>query len=146
MTARPRAELYTPGLLALAVGLAATPLGDDLPLRGEASSRVCGSRTTIGLALDDAGRIARVGGRVTACAMGQAAAALFLDAAPGRSAADLAHALAALEAWLGGAEPMPDWPGIDAIAPARNHPARHAAILLPWKAALAALSNAAPAG
>jgi hypothetical protein len=36
-------------------------------------------------------------------------------------------------------------PGIDRLASACPYTARHAAILLPWKAALAALSNPSPA-
>jgi len=44
-----------------------------------------------------------------------------------------------MAAWLGGAGQMPDWPGLAAIAAARDYPARHGAILLPWRAALDAL-------
>jgi len=40
----------------------------------------------------------------------------------------------------------PDWPDLALVAPARAYPARHGAMLLPWKAAAAALSSAAPAG
>lgn len=145
MTAPRGAVLYTPELLALAVALAGFPLTGDVPVRGEARSRVCGSRVEIGLALAPDGSIARVGARVTACAMGQAAAALFLRAARGREAGAIAAALAALERWLGGAPEAPDWPEIAMLAAARDHPARHAAILLPWKAAMAALSNPAVA-
>jgi hypothetical protein len=38
---------------------------------------------------------------------------------------------------------MPDWPGLAAIAPAREFPGRHGAIMLPWTAARDALSGAA---
>jgi hypothetical protein len=52
----------------------------------------------------------------------------------------LTRALAGIEAWLSTADaPLPDWPGLSAIAAARSYPARHGAILLPWKAAMAAL-------
>jgi len=36
---------------------------------------------------------------------------------------------------------LPDWPGLDAIEAARAFPGRHGAMLLPWQAALAALSS-----
>jgi hypothetical protein len=40
---------------------------------------------------------------------------------------------------------LPDWPGVEAIAAARDYPARHGAIMLPWTAARDALSSATPA-
>jgi NifU-like protein involved in Fe-S cluster formation len=49
-------------------------------------------------------------------------------------------------AWLDDEGPAPDWPDLTLVAPARAYPARHGAMLLPWKAAAAALSSAAPAG
>jgi NifU-like protein involved in Fe-S cluster formation len=139
-------RLYTPELLALAVGLAQYPLTDDFPLTGEARSRSCGSTLRIGLALDAQGRIERLGMRVAACAVGQASAAIFAAAAPGKTADDLTATLAALEAWLAGEGPAPAWPGLDPIVPARAYPGRHGAMLLPWRAALDALSKRGDAG
>jgi hypothetical protein len=54
--------------------------------------------------------------------------------------------LAALTAWLAGSAGLPEWPGIEAIVPARDYPARHGAIMLPWTAACDALSSAVPSG
>lgn len=141
----PAGPLYTPGILALAVDLADYPLTDDLLLRGQASSRLCGSAVALGVACDEAGRILRAGGQVTACAIGQASAALFLRDATGRDETDLAASLAALEHWLAGGD-EPAWPGVDVLTPARAYPARHGAILLPWQAALAALSKLGAGG
>ena len=143
MTSRGGAALYTPDILALAVELADYSLA-DLTRRGEAHSRVCGSRVIVGTNGIEADRLGRVGAQVTACAIGQAAATLFLRSAAGRYRTEIASALAAIEAWLAGGDEMPPWPGVAQLEPARAYPARHAAILLPWKAALAALSN--PAG
>lgn len=134
-------KLYSPELLALAVGLAVYPLTDDLPLMGEARSRSCGSTLQMALALDDDGRIERIGMRVSACAVGQASAAIFAAAAPGRNADELAETLTGLEAWLGGEGEMPDWPRLGTVAAARDYPGRHGAMLLPWKAAIDALSK-----
>lgn len=133
------ATLYTPEILALATGLAAWPLRDDLPLRGEARSPTCGSAIAIGLKLDPDGAIAEFGLRAHACAIGQASAAVFAQSAVGRDRAKLARAADELAGWLAGTGPEPDWPGIAVIAPARSYPARHGAILLAWRAALAAL-------
>jgi NifU-like protein involved in Fe-S cluster formation len=145
MTAAASGPLYTPELLALAVSLADSPLGDDLHLRGEAVSRTCGSTLTVGLQCDDAGRIERVGMQVSACAVGQASAAIFAAGACGTTVGDLAAAEGAIAGWLAGGD-TPAWPGIEKIAAAQAHPARHGAILLPWRAARAALSKAALAG
>ena len=144
MTAAQR--LYTPELLALAVELADYPPLDGATARGEARSPTCGSTLALDLVLDDDRRIARLGMRVRACAIGQAAAAIFARHAPGRDLAGIRAALARLEGWLADEAPAPDWPDLALVAPAREYPARHGAMLLPWKAAAAALSSAAPAG
>lgn len=140
------AKLYTPELLALAVELAKWPRLGDAELHGEARSPTCGSTLAMDLALGEAGRIERLGMAVRACAVGQASAAIFAHAAQDRAAEDIAHTLSQLEAWLTGDGPLPDWPGLAPIEPARAYPARHGAMLLPWKAALAALSSTATAG
>jgi NifU-like protein involved in Fe-S cluster formation len=137
------AKLYSPEVLALATGLADYPLDPSLPLTGEARSRTCGSAIRLGLALDNAGRIDRIGMQVSACAIGQASAMLLAQAAAGRTAAEMAAITSDWELWLSDDGLLPDWPGADILAPARNHPARHGALLLPWKAASIALSSAA---
>lgn len=135
------ATLYTPEILALATGLAAWPLSDDLPLRGDARSPTCGSTIAIGLELDPAGRVARFGLRAHACAIGQAASAIFAQSAIGADRQRIARAETEIAEWLAGSGSQPDWPGFVAIAPARDYPARHGAILLAWRAALAALPS-----
>jgi NifU-like protein involved in Fe-S cluster formation len=129
------AVLYTPEVLALATALAEFPLSDDFALRGDARSRTCGSAITLGLVLDEDARIAQVGVRAHACAVGQAAAAIFAKAAGGRDLANIAQATQAIEDWLNGDSRMPAWPGLDAIAAAQAYPARHGAIMLAWRAA-----------
>ena len=133
------ARLYTPEVLALATSLAAHPFDPAMPFTGSARSASCGSTLAISLALDGAGRVTGLGLRPQACAVGQASAAIFAGAVPGRTRSEIAAAEAQMAAWLGGAGQMPDWPGLAAIAAARDYPARHGAILLPWRAALDAL-------
>ena len=144
MTAAQR--LYTPELLALAVELADYPPLDTTPVHGEARSPTCGSTLAMDLTLDERGRIARLGMRVRACAIGQAAAAIFARHATGHDLVAVRDVLARLEAWLDDEGPAPDWPDLALVAPARAYPARHGAMLLPWKAAAVALSSAADAG
>ncbi|GGD51333.1 iron-sulfur cluster assembly scaffold protein [Erythrobacter arachoides] len=134
-------KLYTPQLLAAAVELANYPPIPEAALHGEARSPFCGSTIALDLLLDDDGRITRTGMQVRACAVGQAAAAVFARHVTGRGAADLLAAHDAIASWLAGEGEAPDWPDMALIAPARAFPGRHGAIVLPWKAAIAALST-----
>ena len=136
----PRKVLYSPEILAAAVGLADFPFDPALPLHGEARSRSCGSTLRVALLLDEQGRIAGIGCRAQACAVGQAAAQIFASAAPGRSAAEIAAVRNELALWLTSEGAAPEWQGIALLDPARDYPARHGAILLAWDAALAALA------
>ncbi len=135
------AALYTPQILELATSLADHGWDESLPFRAMARSRSCGSTLELGLSTGEQGRIERVALRSQACAIGQAAAAIFARAAPGRSADEIHAAHAAMRSWLAGEGQLPDWPGLGAIAPARDYPGRHGAILLAWQAADEALSS-----
>jgi NifU-like protein involved in Fe-S cluster formation len=140
------AALYTPEVLAAAVSLAGFPLDNALPLLGEARSRTCGSSLALRLGTDAQGRIVAAGCSAKACAIGQAAAALFLGSAVGKGRAGIAEARGELAQWLASDGDLtecslPDWPGIALLEPARRHAGRHAAILLAWDAALAALDG-----
>lgn len=146
MTARVSSKLYTPELLGLATGLAAFPLTDDLPLRAEERSRTCGSVIALGLALDDKGLVSNVGIKVSACAIGQASAALLAQSIRGDNPGYVCWMTEALERWLAGTGDLPQWRGIEALGPARDHPGRHGALLLPWMAARKALSSSVTAG
>jgi NifU-like protein involved in Fe-S cluster formation len=145
-SAKPAAKLYTPEILELATGLADYPLDPSLPLQGEARSRTCGSMIRLGMALDGEDRIARIGMQVSACAIGQASAMLLAQSAGDTTADVILTMNHDWERWLAHAGPLPDWPGAAILAPARDHPARHGALLLPWKAASVALSSAATGG
>ena len=142
------AVLYTPEVLGLATSLARFPIDDTLPLVGQARSASCGSTLKVALALDSAGVIARVGLAAHACAIGQAAAAIFAQAAVGQTSTDITKAEHSIAAWLAGATgagpetALPDWSGLAAIAAAAGFPARHGAILLGWRAAIAAFASA----
>lgn len=127
------APLYNREILALAVALAGFPRLDAPTRSGELRAPLCGSRVLLDLGFAADGRVAQVGLAVEACALGQAAATLFARGAPGQSAAQLAAAHQGLADWLEGrVDSLPDWAGISALAPARDYPARHAAILLPF--------------
>ncbi|MBX7457358.1 iron-sulfur cluster assembly scaffold protein [Qipengyuania sp. 1NDH17] len=124
-------------MLALAVELARYPFDGGAAYSAERRSKTCGS--TVALSFE-AG-LANIGLKVTACAVGQASAAIFARHCEGKSKDDIVQSADAITAWLDHGEPLPDWPDLHLIAAARDYPARHGAILLPWKAALDALSS-----
>lgn len=138
-----RKPLYTTEILRLAASLPeAVPL-DRVDGRAEERSPTCGSSIAAEVQLDRDGRIAGLSQRVQACAFGQASAALLARGAEGRSRDDVAAALSELTAWLSGdAERPGSWPGLWALEPARSRAARHGAILLPFRALLAAMDEA----
>lgn len=144
MGALPQPKLYSATLLGLATSLADYPFDPALPLNAEARSRSCGSVIALGLALGNDGRIARIGMQVSACAIGQASAAVLAQGGVGAEPAQVENTAAALSDWLAGEGDLPHWPGLQPLIPARAHPGRHGALLLPWKAAVEALSQAAP--
>ena len=139
MTASARRALYSPQLLALAVELAQFPLQADAQFVGQVRSRTCGSMIALGTSEPE--RIASLGMKVSACAVGQAAAAIFAGGASGMDAAGIEGARDEMEAWLAGSAKLPSWPRLALLEPALPHRGRHEAILLPWRAAVDALSK-----
>ena len=110
----------------------------------EKRSPVCGSRVTVDVDLGADGRVSDIGMLVRACALGQASAALMSAHARGRSAVELAEARDQLAAWLAGERTeAPEWPGIEVLAPAIPHRARHASIRLAFEAVAEAAALAA---
>ncbi len=138
-------KLYTPELLGLATELATYPFDDGFANVAEVRSQSCGSSLTAGFDTRGDGTILRIGMKVTACAMGQAASAIFARHANGQNCEGIRSALTAVTQWLAGTDPQPDWRDIELLTPALDYPARHGAILLPWRAAHVALCNAAAA-
>jgi NifU-like protein involved in Fe-S cluster formation len=138
--------LYSPAILRLALACADFPLLSEPDARVERRAPLCGSRITLDLRIDARGQTRAVGFAINACAVGQAAAALLAREVSGRSAEELAAISHALARWLDDpAAAMPDWPGIDALAPVRALPARRGAALLPFEAAAAAAADASRA-
>ncbi|MDN3645416.1 iron-sulfur cluster assembly scaffold protein [Pontixanthobacter aestiaquae] len=135
-------RLYTSEILGLAVELANYPINKAQTLHAEVRSRSCGSTLAISIDASQNKSIRSIGLQVSACAIGQASAAIFAESGKGKTKADLMQALNALEAWLANDADVPDWPKLVLLVDAKAYPARHEAILLPWRAAIAALSKA----
>ena len=136
------APLYTTEILRLAASLGTQPVLGRIDGTADERAPTCGSRVRTQVQIDDEGRIEALTQDVQACAFGQASAALVAKHATGLQANDLESALADLDSWLAGTRTDPGaWPGLAALAPARSRRARHPAILLPFRALLAALKS-----
>ena len=134
------AALYNRDILSLAVATADFPLIENAR-RASLRAPLCGSRIIVDVDAGADGLVSAVGLHVEACALGQASAALLARHAAGRSADDLRVTRDAIASWFAGGDDPPDWPGFDLLAAARDYPARHGAILLPFDAAVAALES-----
>jgi NifU-like protein involved in Fe-S cluster formation len=137
------APLYTTEILRLAASLAAPHELEREDGRAAVRSPTCGSRMQTIVQLDADGRLEALSQTVLACAFGQASATLLERSAVGRSRDDVQTAVTEVEEWLDGSDVMPQWPGIAALTPARSRKSRHGAILLPFRALLAAMDQAA---
>lgn len=137
------APLYTRELLRLAADASFVAPLSAPDAEVELRSSVCGSRIRVAVCLDADQRITAYAHKVNACALGQASATLVARGAKGRSVDDVRAARAQLCAFLDGRAASPgEWPDVDTIAVVRGYPARHAAVLLPFDAAIAALERA----
>lgn len=130
--------LYSTELLALAIELADYPFDAAAPAKGHARSRSCGSVIDLS---SSGGSLEDLGLRVSACAVGQASAAIFARESSGMDAAAIAAMVENLGEWLQDQAPSSILPRLELLEPARPHLGRHEAILLPWRAALDALSK-----
>ena len=136
------APLYTTEILRLAASLPAPRELERVDGSAEQRSPTCGSTVRVSVQVDEGCRVTALSQEVHACAFGQASASLLEAAAPGRSLNDVAKAVEELESWLSGTSDDPgSWPGLVALAPARSRRSRHGAILLPFRALLAAMSG-----
>ena len=135
--------LYTTEILRLAASLSEPRELEREDGRAEIRSPTCGSRVAMIVQLDEERKVEAISQRVHACAFGQASAALIERHARGRTHTEVAEVLVALSRWLADdhADEV-DWPGLVALEPARSKKARHGAILLPFRALLAAIEAA----
>ena len=136
------APLYNAEILRLAATIPHHERLADPMATAEKRSAICGSRVTVDVALDEAGRVGDVGMLVRACALGQASSSLLAANVIGRTPEELAAARDALTDWLAGTGERPDWPGIDIFTPALDYSARHPSIRHAFEAAAEAAATA----
>lgn len=137
--------LYNREILRLAASVPPRRRLEAPDATSERRSPTCGSRVRVDVRMGEDGRVADLAMEVSACALGQASAALLCAHAQGRTADELAAAAQALRHWLVGTDSPSGatfWPGIEALGVARAYPARHASILLAFEAAAEAAAQA----
>lgn len=136
-------KLYSGRILELASDIPLTDRLDAAQASVKRRSPLCGSTVTVDLVVED-GRVSAFGQDVKACALGQAAASVVGANVIGRTHAEIAQALAELQAMLksGGAVPSAPFDGLEVLMPAREFKNRHASILLALEATEAAFSQA----
>lgn len=133
--------LYTRDILRLASSLPVVGRLTEADGTAERRSVTCGSRVVASVRMDGA-RVADAALEAHSCALGQASAAIVLAHAVGVTHADLTEMRARMAAGLKGEGHWPtDWPELAHLNPAHAYPARHAAILLPYDALIAAIEE-----
>ena len=137
-------DLYSARILKLAANL---PHAGRLPApqgTGERVAKLCGSRATVDVTLDDQGRIAGFAQDVKACALGQAAAGVLGQSVIGASVEEIAEARDAMSAMLksGGEGPTGRFEDLRVLKQVADYPARHASTLVSSEATLEAVKNA----
>lgn len=131
--------LYNRDILRLASSLIAGDRLENPDGTAEVRSPICGSRIQADVQFSADGTISAIALRANACALGQASAAIVRTNAVGTDVAQLAAIRIGIADALNGNAHMPaDWQQLALLAPAQNYPSRHAAILLPYDALLAA--------
>ena len=136
------APLYTIEILRLAASLPDPHPLDRVDGSARERSPTCGSIVSTEVQLGADGRVEAISQEVSACAFGQASAALVSNNAVGRAPAEVEAALGGLADWLAGKSDGPGkWPGLATLDPARSRKSRHGAILLPFRSLLAAIGK-----
>jgi NifU-like protein involved in Fe-S cluster formation len=135
--------LYNREILRLAASLLPDDRLENPDGTAEVRSPLCGSRITANVEIRADGVIAALALRANACALGQASASIVRSNAAGMSAAEITQIRQGVTDCLNGTGAMPAiWPSLDMLAVARDYRSRHAAILLPYDALLAAIADA----
>jgi len=137
-------DLYSARILTLAANLPHAGRLSAPQGTGERVAKLCGSRATVDVTLDDDGRIAAFAQDVKACALGQAAAGVLGQHVLGASADEIAEARDAMTAMLksGGDGPTGRFEALRLLKQVADYPARHASTLVSLEATLEAVNAA----
>lgn len=137
-------DLYSDRILTLAANMPRAGRLARPDASAERVSKLCGSRVTVDVALED-DRVIDFAQDVKACALGQASAAVLGAHVIGATVAELQLARDQLSAMLksDGPPPVGRFADLAVLQPVKDYQARHASTLLAFEAVLAAARQAA---
>lgn len=136
------ATLYNRDILRLAASLVPDDRLELADGKAEARAPLCGSRIQAEVAFTPDDKISALAFRASACALGQASAAVLRANAVGSDIGTVATIRGQiLEMLTSGGQTPEIWPDLALFSPAKDYASRHAAILLPYDALLAAADN-----
>ncbi len=109
----------------------------------DAVSRLCGSKVTVDLTLDE-GVVTDYAHEVEACALGQCAASIMARQIVGAEAGELRDLRERMRAMLKEEGPPPQgrWADLALLDAVRDYPARHGSVMLVFDAVVEALDKA----
>lgn len=130
-------NIYSPAILRLAANITHIGLLDNADAYSSRQSKICGSKITVSIKLDDY-LISAFGQELSACALGQASAALLAKYVIGCSEGDIRFLLQQLAHMLrtNSAANWGRFPEFALLQPACEYKARHGALMLPLLACL----------
>lgn len=137
-------DLYSARILTLVANMPRAGRLSAPDASAEKTAKLCGSRIIVDVALDEAGKVADFAQEVSACALGQASAAVLGAQVIGADLAELELARDALAAMLklNGPPPAGRFAELAVLEPVKDYPARHASTLLAFEAAVEAVRKA----
>lgn len=136
-------DLYSARILGLVANMPRAGRLAAPDASAEKSAKLCGSRIVVDVTVRD-GRVADFAQDVTACALGQASAAILGAQVVGADLAEIELARDALHAMLksGGPPPEGRFAELAVLEPVKDYPARHASTLLAFEATVEAVRTA----
>ena len=136
-------DLYSARILSLVANIPRAGRLAAPHASAEKTAKLCGSRILVDVVLTD-GRVSDFAQEVSACALGQASAAILGANVIGADLADLELARDALRSMLksNGPPPAGRFSELAVLEPVKAYPARHASTLLAFEAAVEAVRAA----
>ncbi len=135
-------DVYNKKILALAADIPLIGRLDAPDATAVAHSRLCGSKVTVDLKMDD-GVVSDFAHDVKACALGQASSSIMARHVVGSTPQEMRELRDSMYRMFKeeGAPPEGRWSDCEALLPVRDYKARHASTLLTFDAVVDAISQ-----
>ncbi len=136
-------DLYSARILTLVANMPRAGRLAAPDASAEKTAKLCGSRIVVDVVVEN-GKVADFAQEVSACALGQASAAVLGAQIIGTDLSELELARDALAAMLksNGPPPVGRFAELAVLEPVKDYPARHASTLLAFEAAVEAVRKA----